>query len=100
MDGLHLFWNGYDHAPGRTAEEAQQWLFQESGCDSEGDGWQELPDDEYMRDEGGDITIPSQTCAQCAAAMLARSPLRPPRRPDPGQIETMGVGEVPGVRRP
>ena len=54
MPELHLWWNGYDHAPGATAEDANRWLMGESGCSAEeceGDGWVQVQDDERIHEE-------------------------------------------------
>ncbi|MBN1441678.1 MAG: hypothetical protein JXA90_03165 [Planctomycetes bacterium] len=78
---VHLWFNGYDLAPGRTEDEALRWLMQESGEDADscdGDGWRQWPDDEYLRDEDGSIPIPAETCAQMAQRMIDRWPLLVP----------------------
>ncbi len=75
-DTVHLWFNGYDLAPGRTEDEALRWLMQETGEDADncdGDGWRQWPDDEYLHDEDGSIPIPAQTCAQVAREMLEMS---------------------------
>ena len=80
MEAMHLWWWEEDHAPGRTAEEARRWLSQQSGETEEDcghlDEWVMVPDEEYMRDEGGSIAIPAETAAQFAQDMIERMPLR------------------------
>jgi hypothetical protein len=75
----HLWWNGYDHSTGETEEEARRWMMQETRMseeDCEGEGWQQVPDDELMRDEAGVIAEPRETAREMAEAMLADHPLR------------------------
>ena len=81
MEAMHLWWDGEgDLAPGRTAEEARLWMIQQSGLDADdvvpAEDWDQMPDDEYLRDEDGSIPIPAETCAQVAQAMIASMPLR------------------------
>jgi hypothetical protein len=75
---LHLWWNGYDHAPGATAEDARRWLaaeYQTTEDEAEGDGWQMVPDDAVMKDED-EPNAPRETAEQFAR-FLASKPPRP-----------------------
>lgn len=78
---LHLWWNGYDHAPGATAEDAVRWLMARSGCpeeDCQGEGWDPIPDNALMRDDSG-AGMGSMTASEYAA-WLASRPERPTLR--------------------
>lgn len=76
---VHLWWNGEDHAPGATAEDAQRWAMQESGEPPEKClgplGWHQLPDDYLIPVEE------EHTAAAIARGMLERSPLRAEENP-------------------
>jgi hypothetical protein len=72
---LHLWWNGYDHAPGATAEDASRWYQQQTGESeegAEGDGWVMVPDAEEMRDEDEPSKPTGETAAMFARFLASR----------------------------
>ena len=70
---LHLWWNGYDHAPGETEKDAELWLRSQSGEeDCTGDGWRMVADGVLMTDEDGRKTKETAAAyAQALAGMAA-----------------------------
>jgi hypothetical protein len=74
---MHLWFNGEDHSPGKTAVEAAAWMLQHTGCETEADEWRAVPDDEVMTDEAGTPDPEGQTAAQYAT-YLAEHPYNTP----------------------
>lgn len=76
MAGLHLWFNGDDHAPGETEADATAYLVRVCGITSEeaeGDGWVMIPDDKLITDEDGKAFEPPLTAVQWATDMAAEA---------------------------